>query len=106
MLARHHKVLVAISRIRRSLRRLTQEHLWSLRPCLIPGFSDRRTSGILISLHAGELRQDRHCGTSPTSECPLKKQVPLILEGNLCSMILGFQIVVVVVVVVVFWFFF
>ena len=97
MLARHHKVLVAISRIRRSLRRLTQDHLWYLTPCLIPGFSGWRTSGILISLYGGELRQDRHRGTLPTSECPLKKQVPFISEGYLCSMILGFQIVVVVV---------
>ena len=32
MLARHHNVPVAISRIRRGLRRLMQDHLWSLGP--------------------------------------------------------------------------
>ena len=32
MLARHHNVPVAISWIRRSLRRLMQDHLWSLKP--------------------------------------------------------------------------
>ena len=84
MLARHHNVLVAISRTRRSLCRLMQDDLWYMRPCLIPGFSDRRTSGILIILYGGELRHHRHCGSSPTSECPLKIQVPLISEGYLC----------------------
>ena len=84
MLARHYNVLVAISRICRSLRRLMQDHIWYMRPCLIPGVSDRRTSGILIRVYGGKLRQHRHRGTSPTSECPLKVQVPLISEGYLC----------------------
>ena len=54
VLERHHTVLIAISRILRSLCRLMQVHLWCLRPCRRPGFSDRPTSGILISLYGGE----------------------------------------------------
>ena len=83
MLVRHHNVLVAISRIRHSLRRLMQDHICIMVSEALPDtlFVRQASFRDFDNLYGGELRQHRPRGTSPISKSPLKLQLSLILEA-------------------------